>query len=150
MGYDNCGDKIGACLKKTNARCVTYEGKHSECSELDCCDRPSVHDTLEDMSDQFSAICSAIDTAGLGDLCLEYDGTGEEGEVLVKDVLLKLEQTVCDLKENIQEEGECNPIFNQDITCAGLDLSCLVDECGEQPSTFKEVLQIMINEICKR
>lgn len=145
MSCDNCDKEIRyTCGKKVNARCVDYEGDHSECSELNCCDKPTVHDTLEDISNQLTTICQSIDVSALGEDCLNYEGT----PVTVKDVLLKLEQEVCDLKDRIQEEENCPTVFQQDISCLNLNYECLSDPCGDPPSNLTELLQSMITQIC--
>lgn len=146
MGCDNCDKKItDTCNGKENSRCSIYEGEHSSCSDLNCCDKPTVHETLEDISSQLQTLCDATNTDGLGQECFEYD---YEDELQVKDVLEKLEEEVCGLKETVAGEEDCPSVLTHDLTCLNLDYKCLVDECNEQPVTLKDLLQVLINQTC--
>lgn len=144
----NCNDKIEyTCGKKVNARCVDYEGKHSECTNLTECSSRSVHTTLEDIADQLTDLCNKVDTSGLSDSCLTYDESDGE-QVRIVDILNKLQEEVCALKDIVEAEEACPSIFTQDISCLGLDYNCLADPCGVQPQNLAELLQLIINQAC--
>ena len=144
----NCKDKISyTCGKRTNARCVDYEGKLSECTELDAgCRIHTVHEVLEDVGEQLTSHCNDLDMTKVEKDCLELDSA----EPKLPEVLTAVISKLCAIGEQV--EGECHPVFTAPIACVGLDYGCLVDECGVEaaPTNLKELLQIMINQICQK
>lgn len=147
MGCDNCEQDIRyTCGKRINARCIDYEGEYSTCSSLNCCNKPSMHTVIEDMNSQLSDICDSLDTSELGGDCLSYPSS----PILVKDVLLTMEEEICSIKNTLSQDADCNPVFDQDIACLELDYKCLYDPCGvNRPASLKELLQSMIDKICE-
>lgn len=148
-----CKDKISrTCGKKINAKCVDYEGEFHENTELDVCDGSSVEDVIEDINKQVDSLSSSLDLSELGDACIIYTPTGES--LLAKDAFLAMEAKICELAEyvGLPTPGcdgchDCSPIFEESIECANLDLGGLVDDCGVQPSTLKELLQLLLDKL---
>lgn len=135
------------CGIKTNARCVFYDLSLPETSKLkmveDCL---TVEETTEDLYNLVDYILESIDTSGLGEKCLTYKKSKSKYNPLVdvvyiKDVLLKLEDEICKLKE-IKD-------VTLDDVLANLNFKCLTDPCDENITTLTQLLQILIDEICK-
>lgn len=142
----NCGkNKLKhKCGIKTPATCVFYDLTLPELSKLsileDCI---SIEDTTSDTYSLLQSVFQSVDTTGLGEKCLTYEKTKNiykptEDVVLVKTVLLKFEEKICELLETSDEEDGLN-----------LDFKCLVSPCGEQITSLKDLLQVLIDEVCK-
>lgn len=143
----NCKDKIvSTCGKRSNAKCVDYEGTFHNDSDLETCDYPNVEDVIEDINVTLNEITAAIDTSGLGDSCIDY--TEVDGKITIKEALLRLEEKICSLSEAVGTGG-CPPVFTEDISCLNLDFGCLVDPCGNQITNLKDLLQALINKSCE-
>lgn len=140
-----CKNKINhTCADHTYSTCTIFEGKPNTQSELigeSCLDQEIVD---QDQYNQLEEIWSEIDLSSLGQRCLEYVET-QEGKIIVKNVLLKLEEEICSLKEEVEALQNLN-VCNLDISQCGLNFGTLTDECGEQPSTLTQVLQILLNQ----
>ena len=147
---NNCKDKISTiCETRVSSACVDYQGDLSTCTTLNKdCKTYTVFEILEDINSQLSTICDKLDLSTLDADCLEYDKPVEELEII--DVLKKLTEEVCALKDNLPQTGECNPFFFMPIDCADLDYKCLIDACGVTivPKNIMELLQAMINKMC--
>ncbi len=141
----NCGNKIKqTCGASTYASCVETEitpNIQSEIFEQDCLD---VETVLQDVYDQIGEIKEEIDLEALGNECLEY--TLEEGKIIVKNVLAKFEEIICEQQEQI-EALQNTAICNTSITDCDLDWGDLVTQCGDTPSTLAEALQVIINKL---
>jgi len=145
-----CKDKISrTCGKKINAKCVDYEGTLHDNTELEDCDCHSVEDVIEDINVAINAINESIDLSELGDSCITYDK--EDGKILVKEALKKLEECVCDLKDRLDDTDStgCPAIFSEDISCLGLDFMCLSDPCGAPIQNLGQLLQALITQTCE-
>ena len=145
---------INTCGKKVNAKCVDYEGELHKNTKIGACDNPSVEDVIEDINDQIDLLSDSLDLSELGNQCITYTKEGED--LLAKEAFKALEDKICEIAEyvGLPESActgceTCSPIFNEEIACMGLDLGQLVDACGEQPATVKDLLQLLINEINK-
>lgn len=149
----NCKDKISStCGKKVNAKCVDYEGEYHSNTNIEPCDKPSVEDVIEDINSHIDTLSDSMDLSSLGKDCIEYTKEGEE--LKAKEAFLALEAKICEIadfvglpKPGCESCDNCSPIFDLDINCAGLNLGALVDECGEQPKTLKELLQLIIDQV---
>lgn len=144
-----CGSKVSStCGKRINAKCVDYEGELHNDTELDSCDCPNVEDVIEDINNTLNNIKDGLDTSGLGNQCITYNEV--DGEVSISEALLRLEEKICEISDhlNISEEEDCPTVYTQDLTCVGLDMSCLVDPCGEPITDLKTLLQALINKVC--
>nr|DAI89608.1 MAG TPA: hypothetical protein [Caudoviricetes sp.] len=140
----NCGNKISnTCGNKVKAACTEYETDLPDFSEIGTC--PSLEDTTTELYTFIGEIKNQIDLSALGELCLEY--TLEEGKVIVKNVLVKFEQTICDLQNRI-EELETESICNKSIAECTDVIGCLVDPCGENILTLGDWMKVVTEKIC--
>jgi hypothetical protein len=136
-----CNQKIKATCGVTSfATCIYYESTINTDSELDDNTCLTIEETTQDIYNQLEN----LDLSALGDLCLSYTTVG--GKNIVKNVLLKFEEKICEL-ENRVEELETVNICNQNITACNLDFGDLVTECGDQPTTLAEALQIILTQL---
>ena len=137
----NCHNKIKQTCGSTNySTCIHYEGSVNADSELvneTCLD---LEQTTQDIYNQLEN----LDLSALGELCLSY--VQENNKNIVKNVLLKFEEKICEL-ENRVEELETVDICNQSITSCNLDFGDLVDACGNQPTTLAETLQLILDNL---
>lgn len=139
----DCKIKATCTGTKTWAVCTQYESNVNSESSLDDSTCLNLEETTQDIYNQLDGI---NDLSELGEECLTY--VLEEGKLLVKNVLLKHEQEICTLKTQIATLQTTN-LCNTDITGCGLDLSCLVDACGNPINTFSQLVQAMIDKICE-
>ena len=139
----NCNKIENTCTGNRNfATCIEYEGTTNEQSPLkdDC--SINVEEAIQDIYNQLEE----TDLTLLGD-CLEYVET-EEGKIIVKNVLLKHEQEICDLKDRL-DELENRTICDLPISECGLDLDCLSLPCDTSIVTIKDLFQALINKVCE-
>ena len=140
-------NKISHTCGTTNyATCISYETELPTFSELeDCVD---LDQTTTELYSLVGEIKEETDLSELGDKCLEYVET-DEGKIVVKNVLLKFEEKICELEEKITDL-ETTDICNKSITSCNLDLSCLdLLPCDTPINTLGDLLQAMINKICE-
>lgn len=136
----NCGNKVEmTCGETTYAQCAMYESDVNTNSELIEADCKNLEETTQDIYNQLED----INLSELGENCLEY--VSEDGRIKVKTVLLTYEQEICELKAKVGEL-ETVAVCNLIITSCGLNFGDLVDECGDQPETLVEVLQLLLNQ----
>ena len=136
----NCNKISHTCGERTYLICSEYEGSvntDSSLAEESCLNGQEV---VQDIYNQLEN----LDLSALGELCLEY--VQESGKNIVKNVLLKFEEKICEL-ENRVEELETVNICNQSITSCNLDFGDLVDACGNQPTTLAETLQLILDNL---
>ncbi len=133
-----CGNKVKyTCSESKPAECVEYEGTVNTNSSLDADSCKSVEETTQDIYNQLED----INLSELGENCLEY--LPEDGRIKVKTVLLKYEEEICNLKEDI-EELKNRPICNMPIGDC-VNVTGLVNPCGDPITTWGELIQILIN-----
>ena len=139
-----CNQKIKATCGVTNfATCIYYESTINTDSELDDNTCLTIEETTQDIYNQLEN----LDLSALGDLCLSYTTVG--GKNIVKNVLLKFEEKICELSEKVNLL-ETTDICNKSITSCNLDLSCLdLLPCDTPINTLGDLLQAMINKICE-
>ena len=136
----NCNRISHTCGERTYLICSEYEGSVNTDSSLieeSCLNGQEV---VQDIYNQLEN----LDLSALGELCLEY--TQASGKNIVKNVLLKFEEKICEL-ENRVEGLETVDICNQSITSCNLDFGDLVDACGNQPTTLAETLQLILDNL---
>lgn len=132
------------CGESTYSTCVDFEGTPNSQSTLtDCLDQEQVD---QDQYNQLENIWSEIDLQQLGDRCLDYVET-EEGKIVVKNVLNKFEEEICNLKEQINTLQN-SALCDTDITNCGIDFNCLQTQCGNEIQTLKDWIITITNRIC--
>ena len=137
----NCHNKTKhTCSSVNYSTCIQYESSVNTDSQYDENDCLSIEETTLDIYNQLEN----LDLSALGELCLEY--TQASGKNIVKNVLLKFEEKICEL-ENRVEELETVDICNQSITSCNLDFGDLVDACGNKPTTLAETLQLILDNL---
>ena len=136
----NCNRISHTCGERTYLICSEYEGTVNSDSSLveeSCLNGQEV---VQDIYDQLDN----LDLSALGNLCLSYTTVG--GKNIVKNVLLKFEEKICELSEKITELETVN-ICNQNIVPCNLDFGTLTTQCGDQPTTLAETLQLILDNL---
>ena len=140
-------NKISHTCGTTNySTCIHWEGDVNPQSELvgnTCLDQEIV---TQDQYNQLENIWNEIDLSELGNQCLEYVET-DEGKTIVKNVLLKFEEKICELEERILELEE-RPLCSLPIGDC-VDTLCLEDACNNTITTFGEWMNAVTVKICE-
>ena len=138
----NCNKIKQTCDGGKPAECIDYEGTVNEQSSLvnDSC--RTIEETTQDIYNQIDT----MSTEGLGELCLTY--TMEGGKLLVKNVLKKYEEKICDLQTQLTNVHNTS-FWNTPIQGSGLNLECLVTACNTNVTTVKELFQALITKSCQ-
>ena len=137
----NCNKIKHTCGSGRNfAVCIETEGEVNTDSALVGETCTNLQENLDDIYNQLGN----LDLSALGELCLEY--VQEDNKNIVKNVLLKHEEKICEYEERINELETIN-VCKQSITSCNLDFGDLVDACGNQPTTLAEVLQIILTQL---
>jgi hypothetical protein len=139
----NCGNKIkNTCVDKNYATCVYYELEVPTISSLVDQDCVTLEETTKDIYDILIKVKSDADLSSLGQKCLTYV-LDAENKKTVKNVLLKYEQEICDLKDRV-EVLETTAICDMDITNCGLNLP---DTACDLPITkLGELLEYLLTQ----
>lgn len=139
---NNCNKVEQTCGTTNYAACIEYEGTTNDNSILknDC--KLSVEESTQDIYNQLEQ----INLSELGERCLEY--VLEDNKIVVKNVLLKYEEEICDLKEKV-EILETTAFCDINIENCGLDLNCLELPCENNIITVKDLFQALINKSCE-
>ena len=136
-----CNQKIKHTCSSTNyATCIHYESSVNTDSEYDENDCLSIEETTQDIYNQLEN----LDLSALGDLCLSYTTVG--GKNIVKNVLLKFEEKICEYEERINLL-ENRPLCEMPLGDC-VDTKCLVDSCNENISTVGQLLQALVDLNC--
>ena len=141
----NCSNKIKhTCNGVTYATCTAFEGTLPTFSELgDCVD---LEQTTTELYELVGAIKEETDLSELGNQCLDYL-TDDNDKLIVKNVLLKFEEKICELEERIVELEE-RPLCNLPIG-ACVETLCLEDACNNTITTFGEWMNAVTVKICE-
>ena len=140
----NCGNKIkNTCSEKNYATCIYYELEVPTISSLVNEDCITLEETTEDIYGILEEIISGLSTEALGD-CTDIVYPTTPGQVLkIKDVILKLEGEICNLKAEV-ELLKTEAICDKDITHCGLTLP---DNACDLPITkLGELLEYLLNQ----
>ena len=138
----NCHNKIKHTCSTTNySTCVHYEGSVNTDSQYDENDCLSIEETTQDIYNQLEN----LDLSALGELCLSY--VQEDNKNIVKNVLLKFEEEICNLKEEL-ETVKNRPLCEMPLGDC-VDTKCLVDACSENISTVGQLLQALVDINCE-
>ena len=138
----NCHNKIKhTCSSVNYSTCIHYESSVNADSELvneTCLD---LEQTTQDIYNQLEN----LDLSALGELCLSY--VQENNKNIVKNVLLKFEEEICNLKEEL-ETVKNRPLCEMPLGDC-VDTKCLVDACSENISTVGQLLQALVDINCE-
>ena len=127
------------------ALCTSYEGILPEFSELEC---PSIEETTEELYNLVGEIKEQTDLSEIGEKCLEYL-LDENDKIVVKNVLLKFEEEICNLKEEL-EIVKNRQICDIPITeCFPNGFDCLIGDCDNSIVTLKDWMLAMQTRICE-
>src|SRR5690606_14999881 len=121
------------CAKPTPAECVDYETDIPASSVLTDETCVNIEQTTEDLYTRTEKLLSETDLSALGENCLTYVQVA--GENVTKNVLLKHEVEICDLKTSVDSILNGLTICNLPISECDLDLGALVDSCNNPPTT---------------
>ena len=139
----NCNKIKHTCGSIVFAGCTSYQTDLPEFSELEC---PSIEETTEELYNLVGEIKEETDLSELGEKCLEYL-LDENDKIVVKNVLLKFEEKICELEEKINEL-ENRPLCEMPLGDC-VDTKCLVDACSENISTVGQLLQALVDLNCE-
>lgn len=135
----NCSKIKNTCGTRIVAECVDYESTvntNSSLAESDCL---TIEETTEDIYTQLEE----INLSALGESCLTYVET-EDGKLIVKNVLLKMEEEICTLKTELETLKD-NPLCNQKINSC-IDVTGMVDVCDNPIETWGAWAQLITNK----
>lgn len=139
----NCNNKIShTCGERAYLICSEYEGtvnNDSSLTEESCLNGQEV---VQDIYNQLEN----LDLSALGELCLSY--TTVSGKNIVKNVLLKFEEEICNLKEEL-ESVKNRQICDIPITECLPNLDCLTDACNNNITTLGEWMLAVQTKICE-
>lgn len=139
MGCCNDSNIKTNCGKKQFATCVHYKSELPAYSKLEkgCV---VIEETTKELYENQENILQSIDTSKITKDCIDYPTTEVDGEekILVISILQSLQDQICDMKEESSEDEALN-----------LDFKCLTSPCGNQIDSLKDLLQVLINEICE-
>lgn len=138
---NKCNKVESTCTTKNYATYIIYESEVNEVSELNDHCALSIEETTQDIYNQLEE----INLSELGETCLEYI-LDPNDKITVKNVLLKFQEEICSLREKI-EILESTAICDTNITACDLNFGDLTNVCNTQPSTMKDVLQLILDNI---
>lgn len=137
----NCNKIKHTCGSTSNATCIHYESNVNVDSEFTNADCLTIEETTQDIYNQLEN----LDLSALGELCLSY--VQENNKNIVKNVLLKFEEEICNLKEEVETVKNrqlCDMLIGDCV-----DVKCLTDICDNSITTFGELLQSLIDKSCE-
>ena len=138
----NCNRISHTCGERTYLICSEYEGSVNSDSSLieeSCLNGQEV---VQDIYNQLEN----LDLSALGELCLSY--VQENNKNIVKNVLLKFEEEICNLKEEL-ELVKNRQICDIPITECLPNLDCLTDACDNNITTLGEWMLAVQTKICE-
>lgn len=145
MKKQSCKSKVShTCGTKTYATCVEYETNLPTFSNLEC---PSIEETTEELYNLVGEIKEETNLSELGDRCLEYVET-EEGKLIVKNILLKFEEEICNLKEELVLVKN-RQVCDIPITECLPDLNCLALPCDTTIITLGDWMLAVQTKLCE-
>ena len=137
-----CNKIKHTCSSTNYATCIITEGEVNTDSELFGAECTNLQENLDDIYNQLEN----LDLSALGKLCLSYTQVG--GKNIVKNVLLKIEEKICELGEKITTL-ENRQICEIPITDCLPNLACLTDACNNSITTLGEWMLAVQTKICE-
>jgi hypothetical protein len=145
MKKASCQSKVRhTCGTKNYASCIEYQTDLPEFSELEC---PSIEETTEELYNLVGEIKEETDLSELGERCLEYL-LDENDKIIVKNVLLKFEEEICNLKEEL-ELVKNRQICSIPITECLPNLDCLALPCDTSITTLGDWMLAVQTKLCE-
>ena len=139
----NCNKIKHTCSSTNYATCIHTEGEVNTDSELFEVECTNLQENLDDIYNQLEN----LDLSALGKLCLSY--VQENNKNIVKNVLLKFEEEICNLKEEL-ELVKNRQICDIPITeCLPNGFDCLIGDCDNSIVTLKDWMLAMQTRICE-
>ena len=139
----NCNKIKHTCSSTNYATCIQTEGEVNTDSELFEVECMNLQENLDDIYNQLEN----LDLSALGELCLTY--VQEDNKNIVKNVLLKFEEEICNLKEEL-EIVKNRQICDIPITeCFPNGFDCLIGDCDNSIVTLKDWMLAMQTRICE-
>lgn len=139
---NDCNKVINTCGENVFAGCTVFEGTTNNASKIKENCKKSVENTTQDIYNQLEELTNL---AQLGQSCLTYNRTADN-RTIVANVLLKIEQEICTLKNKVQAL-ETVELCNRSIVNCDFDFGELTTQCETEPQTFKEVIQLILNNL---
>jgi len=137
----NCNKIKHTCSSTNYATCIHTEGEVNTDSELFEVECTNLQENLDDIYNQLEN----LDLSALGELCLSY--VQENNKNIVKNILLKFEEEICNLKEEL-ETVKNRPLCEMPLGDC-VDTKCLIDACNESISTVGQLLQALVDINCE-
>ena len=135
-----CGDtNKNNCWEKTASACVIYQKYLPEYSNLDQ-DCATIEETTEELYKNQESIKDSIDLTNLGTDCINFNEFKEGTDLKVNEAFAAIEDKICEIVDQISEDSEESEL--------NLDFKCLTSPCNEQINSLKDLLQVLIDEIC--
>ena len=126
------------CGTRQNARCVYYDAYLPKYSKLDE-DCVNIDETTTELYENQEKILDSIDLVELGKKCIDYSEFQEDDSLKVKEAFLTFESEICELKSKISSNSDDS---------LELDFKCLTNPCNNEINSLKDLLQVLINEVC--
>lgn len=140
-----CNSINNTCGEKHFAACTFYEGALPAFTTLAVANCYTLEEVIADIYLIETSIKDEIDLTDLLSNGIVY--TLVEGNVVVKNALKKHAELLIAMQETL--DGLTNgtdEIFN--ISGWGLDFECIADSCDNPPVYLKDLIQLMITQIC--
>jgi hypothetical protein len=138
----NCNKIVNTCDGLKPAQCTEYEGTTNNASKIKEECLKTVEDTTQDIYIQLDELTNL---SNLGQSCLTYDLT-TDGRKIVKNILKKMELEICTLKTKVTTL-ETTALCNKSIVACEFDFGTLTNQCNTQPQTFKDVVQLILDNL---
>jgi hypothetical protein len=139
---EDCNKVINTCGEITFSGCTIFEGTTNNASKIKENCKKSVESTTQDIYNQLEELTNL---AQIGQSCLTYNKTADN-RTIVANVLLKIEQEVCALKDKVADL-ETVALCNKSIVDCDFDFGTLTNQCETEPQTFKEVIQLILDNL---
>ena len=128
------------CGTRQNARCVYYDAYLPKYSKLDE-DCVNIDETTKELYENQEKILDSIDLVELGKKCIDYSEFQEGDSLKVNEAFLTFEKEICELKNKKNDDSCC-------IDLDKIDFKSLSDPCNNEINSLKDLLQVLINEVC--
>lgn len=142
----SCGFKTkNTCGEKVFATCVYYERVLPAITTLEEADCYTLEEIVTDIYLILVDVTGEIEVDTLlQDSCLTY--TEENGKIPARQAIKTLDAEVCDLKDKFDNIAKYS-LCDLPIAGCGFDLGDLADQCDNPPTTFGELIQILIDSV---